>query len=311
MVLKIKDGATPTLEKVSDATNKTGKEVKQTSTRFTEFNSKLNLAIIAAKAAVVAFKAVAVPFANLAKESVKTGAQMEKFGSQLKILMGDAGAAQERLDELFKIGTTTPFQLEGLIEAEVNLRTLGVEAERVLPMVMDFAGTMQTDLASAAVEVGRAMQFGAGAVRSMGGRALATQVKIRTGMDPLKMSIKEFREELELALTDPKGMFKGGTQELASTFSGMVSNLQDAWFKFTKQISEEGAFDVAKETLRVMLELIDDNQDGLTIMARVISEGIVKGLLGAVEMTGILADSFIAVTGAIVDLSKKWTEMVL
>ena len=310
-IVRVRDDASGPIEDVSNSTKKAATSAGQSSTKFTALNSKLNLIAMGAKLAAGAVSSITRPMMQISKESISAGATMEKFGTQLEVLMGSSEAAQNRLDELFQIGATTPFELSGLMEAETNLRALGVNAEESLPLIMDFAGAMNVDVAQAAVEVGRAMQFGAGAVETIAGRALSAQVELTTGQNALKMSTEEFRKALVTTLTDPDGKFAGGTSKLAATFQGMVSNLQDAWFKFTKEVAEAGSFDAAKEVLRGMLELIDKNQDGLKVMARVISEGIVKGLLGAVKIAGVLADSFLAATAAVIDLSRKWTETVL
>ncbi len=310
-LIEMRDGASAPLKKVGKAADQSAKQANTATTKYTELSSKLHLMGLAAKAAMGAVNGVLKPMRALARGGIEAGAQMEGFETRLNVLMGSSEAAKDRLDELFRIGSTTPFELPGLIEAEVNLRALGVNAEETLPLVMDFAGAMGTDLASAAVEVGRAMQFGAGAVETISGRALRAQVELRTGADALKMSTEEFRGAMVATLTDPDGIFKGGTDKLAATFDGMLSNLQDSFFKFSKDIGDAGLFDTAKETLRAMLEFIDQNADGLRVMSRVISDGVVRGLLGSVKLAGFLLDAFLAVGAAIVDIAGKWTGMVL
>lgn len=310
-IVRVRDNASGPIEDVSKTTKGAAQSAEVAETKYTELASKFHLVGMAAAAAQKLISGIVGPLKKLGAEGIAAGAQMEGFETRLTVLMGSAADAEQRLNELFKIGTTTPFELPGLIEAEVNLRALGVNAEKTLPLVMDFAGAMGTDLASAAVEVGRAMQFGAGAVETISGRALRAQVELRTGADALKMSTEEFREAMIETLTDPDGIFAGGTEKLAATFDGMLSNLKDAFFKFSKDVGDAGLFDVAKETLRAMLELIDQNRDGLVVMSRVISEGLAKGLLGTVKMAGFLLDSFLAVGAAILDISKAYTEFVL
>ena len=310
-LIEMRDGASKPLKKVGKAAEESGKDAKGATLKYTELASKLTLLGMAASAATKVVSAFTKSFSAVTKGGIAAGAQMEGFETRLKVLMGSSAAAKERLDELFQIGSTTPFELPGLIEAEVNLRALGVNAEKTLPMVMDFAGAMGVDLASAAVEVGRAMQFGAGAVETISGRALRAQVELRTGADALKMSTEEFRQAMVETLTDPDGIFAGGTEKLAATFDGMLSNLQDAFFKFKKDVGDAGLFDTAKETLRAMLELIDQNAEGLRVMAQVISDGIVRGLFGSLKLAGLLLDSFLAAGAAIMQIAQKYTEVVL
>ena len=310
-LIEMRDGASAPLKKVGKAADQSAKQANTATTKYTELSSKLHLMGMAANAARGVIGAMVKPLRALAMGGIEAGAQMEAFETRLTTVMQDAAGAKERLDELFKIGSTTPFELPGLMEAEVRLRSLGVNSEEMLPLVMDFAGAMKVDLASAATEVGRAFQFGAGAVETMGGRTLRAQVKLAKGIDPLKMSVQEFQQAMVETLTDSKGIFAGGTDKLATTFDGMLSNLQDSFFKFKKDIGDAGLFDTAKETLRAMLEFIDQNADGLRVMSRVISDGVVRGLLGSVKLAGFLLDAFLAVGAAIVDIAGKWTGMVM
>ena len=299
-LIEMRDGASGPLKKVGKAADQSGKDAKTATTKYTELSSKLHLLGVAAKAVRGAVLAVVKPMKMLAVGGVEAGAQMEGFETRLKVLMGSSAAAKDRLDKLFQIGTTTPFQLPGLIEAEVNLRALGVNAEETLPLVMDFAGAMGVDVARAAVEVGRAMQFGAGAVETIAGRALRAQVELRTGGDALKMSTEEFREAMVATLTDKDGIFKGGTDELAKTFDGMVSNLQDSWFKFQKEIGDAGAFAVAKEILASVLSILSDSEAVTKRWAKMIAQGIVKGMILALGTMGRILETSN-------EFSKSWT----
>ena len=304
MVLELSDKATPALKRV-------GREMKDTTEKAKDLKISLGAVGTALKIGAAALTAASAGFAAVGVGAIKAGSQMEGFETRLTVLMGSTVDAKKRLDELFTIGSTTPFQLPGLIEAEVNLRALGVNAEKTLPMVMDFAGAMGVDLASAAVEVGRAMQFGAGAVETISGRALRAQVELRTGADALKMSTDEYREAMIDTLTDKDGIFAGGTQKLASTFGGLVSNLQDAFFKFQKQVSEAGVFKVAKETVIEILRVIGRNQDAMLVLARVVSEGLSKALLGSLKLMGKMFDMALALGAAFLDIGRKWTELVI
>lgn len=276
-LIEMRDNASKPLDNL-------GKTAAQTGTHFTELNSKVQLLVTGSKAAAFAIESIARPFIELGSAGIEAGAQMEGFETRLTVLMGSAGAAKDRLDELFQIGSTTPFELPGLIEAEVNLRALGVNAEKTLPMVMDFAGAMGVDLASAAVEVGRAMQFGAGAVETISGRALRAQVELSTGADALKMSTEEFREAMVQTLTDPDGIFAGGTDKLAATFNGMLSNLSDSFFKFRKEVGDADLFVTAKATLKVVLDLLDKNKAAVSDLASTFGKGLADAIIFVIDL---------------------------
>tara|TARA_Y100000361_G_scaffold35041_1_gene29469 strand:- start:2552 stop:4582 length:2031 start_codon:yes stop_codon:yes gene_type:complete len=291
-LIEMRDGASAPLKKVGKAADQSGKSAQGASTRYTELSSKLHLMGIAAKAAMGAVNGVLKPMRALAMGGIEAGAQMEGFETRLTVLMGSSEDARERLERLFEIGSTTPFELPGLMEAEVNLRALGVNAEEVLPLVMDFAGAMKTDLASAAVEVGRAMQFGAGAVETISGRALRAQVELATGADALKMSTEEFRAAMVATLTDEDGIFKGGTDKLAKTFDGMLSNLQDSFFKFKKEVGEADLFLTAKATLSVVLDMLEENKKAVSSLAQTFGKHLAKSMLFVIELMFKIAATF-------------------
>jgi hypothetical protein len=292
-LIEMRDGASAPLKKVGKAADQSGKSAKSASTKYTELSSKLHLMGIAAKAAMGAVNSVLKPMRALARGGIEAGAQMEGFETRLTVLMGSSEDARERLERLFEIGSTTPFELPGLMEAEVNLRALGVNAEEVLPLVMDFAGAMKTDLASAAVEVGRAMQFGAGAVETISGRALRAQVELSTGADALKMSTEEFRDAMVATLTDEDGIFKGGTDKLAKTFDGMLSNLQDSFFKFKKEVGEADLFLTAKATLSVVLDMLEENKKAVSSLAQTFGKHLAKSMLFVIELMFNIAAGFV------------------
>ena len=292
-LIEMRDSASGPLKKVGKAADQSGKDAKTATTKYTELSSKFHLLGMAAGAAKTAISSIAKPMNALARGGIAAGAEMEGFETRLKVLMGSSSEAKKRLDELFTIGSTTPFQLPGLMEAEVNLRALGVNAEETLPLVMDFAGAMGVDVARAAVEVGRAMQFGAGAVETIAGRALRAQVELKTGSDALKMSTEEFREAMVATLTDKDGIFKGGTQELAATFDGMVSNLQDAWFKFKKETGESDLFLTAKATLKTVLTLLDRNQDSVSGLADMFGKKLSGSILFVIQLMFKISATFV------------------
>ena len=283
-LLRIRDEASQALKDLGDEAGEAERKLEGADQGTQSMTASMVKATAVIGAAKMAFGALKTAFTEVGINSVKVGAQMESYETKLTVLTGSADVAQARLEELFRIGSTTPFELDSLIEAEVNLRALGVNAEETLPLVMDFAGAMGVDLASAAVEVGRAMQFGAGAVETISGRALRAQVELRTGSDALKMSTEEFRTELIKTLTDSEGIFAGGTEKLAATFTGMVSNLSDAWFKFQKEISEAGLFEAAQDTLVLILDTLGDNAEVTSQWAKIIGGSLAQGMLLFVEM---------------------------
>ena len=239
---------------------------------------------VALAGAQLAAKALAGAFKSVAVGAISVGADMQSFEVQLETLLGSSDAAAERIQTLFEIGSSTPFQLDQLVAAEVKLEAFGVTGDRARTAVMDLAAFMNGDLIGAADAVGRAFQGGAGAADILRDKGVLAMVELKAGIKPTELSLEEFRETLIDTLTDPNGKIAGGTAKLAETFKGLVSNLGDEWFKFQKEIADAGAFDAAQAALIEILRLIDDNRAELGEAAAFISEAIADGVALSLEI---------------------------
>ena len=286
MVLRLRDQASPAIRGAGDAANQAGKQAKKSQKNWANVAAKL--ALVAAGAAVVK-KAIGGMFTG-SKKFIEVGAQMEGFETRLEVLMGSSKLAKDRLDELFKIGSTTPFELEELVQADITMESFGVNASTMRMGIMDLSGALGGDLASASMAVSKSFGAGVGASDQLRERytLLFNDIKKRAAEMGDAKDIKVWQKAMTDALTDVNGVVAGGTAGLAKTFDGMISNLSDSWFKFQKDVADFGAFNVAKEILRTMLDLIGKNAEMSTRWAKVISGGVVEGMLLAMEALGAI-----------------------
>ena len=237
--------------------------------------TKMATGFAAAGAAAVAATAV------MAKGFIAVGAEVETAKGRLTTLTGSAEIAEQRLRDLYQLGSKTPFELGGLVEMETTLEAFGAHAPDWRDQVMDLAAAMNLDLAEAANAVGRAYSGGAGAADILRERGVLAMVETQKGIKATEMSLKDFRQALHDTLS-AEGI-GGATARLATTFSGLVSNLQDEWTKFQKQVADAGAFDAVKAAAAGTLDLMQQNEEAVSRIAKGISGGFVRGLLVAVD----------------------------
>lgn len=230
---------------------------------------------------------------------IGTGQEFEAAEARLATLLGSAGAAQQRMQELFSIASSTPFELGELVEADVQLEAFGASAEEWRGAVMDLAGAMGMDLTEAASAVGRAFTGGAGAADILRERGVLAMVELRSGVRAADMTVEEFRKELLATLTDPNGKFAGGAARLAKTFGGLVSNLQDSWTGFTKQVADATFFDSARAAVAEILDIMGENRAEVSAVAQEIGTGLTAALSMAAGGVGILVDGFDMVRASI------------
>ena len=263
---------------------------------------------IASKAGDVAGAALKAGFAAsvgaagaiglFAKGVLQEGAEFENLSVRLTTLMGSATLARDRMQELANIGKTTPFELPGIVEAEASLRGFGVDAEAVLPKVMDLSAALGLGLSDAAMSVGKAMAGGAGAADVLRERGVLAAIELRTGIKATNMEIGQFREELMTTL----GAYEGGTARLAATLDGQVSNLKDSWGDFQRQVADAGFYDASKAAIGELNRLLAENEETVSRIAQETSRWLKGSLMFAVKTVGDIAAGFLEMKLAITSI---------
>lgn len=238
----------------------------------------------------VGLTAVATGIAKTGYEAVQAASQMETFEVRLGTLMGSADGARARLEELYAFAATTPYNTEEIVGAEVTLRGFGAAAEEIMPGLIDFAATTGASLSQSAIDIGKAWNQGAVGLESDTAKILRKQVEMRTGLDATKMSLVDFRAAMLDTLNE--GMFAGGAARMSRTFEGMVSNLQDSWSGFLRDVGKGSElFDNVKGSLQAILDLIQNNQGLISSFAGEFGDRLWQGIrLSAIGAAG-LADA--------------------
>lgn len=279
----------------------------------------MGLMTAAATAAVTAVAVAAAGFAAFGAglgSVMEAGSQMESFETRLTTMMGSAKDAHERLQELVQFAATTPFDIPGVVGAEVTLQAFGADSKAIMKGLIDFAAGSGTELGQAAIDLGKAWNQGAVAMESDGAKMLRSMIQARTGIDATKMSIEDFREALQTELSI--GKFAGAAMALSTTWEGIASNMEDNWGSFKRAIADAGVFNNVKLFLGSMLNLINQNQEAIGKLASLISsalwEGfklIVQGVAEAIDLTEAWAFIVAKVAQALVQAGADYLRVTL
>jgi len=246
-----------------------------------------------------AIGAASTALVGLGASAVMQAAKFETLEARLATVLGGAGEGRRRLDELFSVASSTPFNLEQLVSADAVLESYGQNAGELRTAVMDLSGALGMDLEQSAQAVGKALTAGAGSADLLRERGVLAMVEMRTGMKATEMGAEEFRAALIDTLTDPDGKIAGGTERMSKTMAGLISNLQDEWTKFEMAVASEGTFDAAKAAARGLLDLIEDNRDTIQSIASTVGSSFVAALQTAISTAGLLVDGMDLVDMAI------------
>jgi hypothetical protein len=159
---------------------------------------------------------------------VQASSGFEDVKTRLVGLTGSVQGAEAAFDRFNAIASTTPFQLQDVVNAGAQLEAFGVDSKATLSALTDLAAFMGTNATEAASALGRAFAGGAGAADILRERGILQIIKDSQGIKDLsKITLPEFRKALINALADPDGRIAGSAERLSETFTGAMSNMQD------------------------------------------------------------------------------------
>lgn len=169
-----------------------------------------------------------------AKKSIGAAAEFEDFEASFVTLLGSVDAAEQRLDELEQFGTTTPFELPGVVKASKVLESLTqgtLSTGKGLTLVGDVAASADQPIEELAVHIGR-LYDGLQTGRAVG-ESLARLQELGLISGETRTQIEKLQAEgakgdqvwglAEAAL----GRFSGEMDRRSSTWNGMMSNFKD------------------------------------------------------------------------------------
>ena len=171
---------------------------------------------------------------------VKAASGFQDVKTRLVGLTGSVKEAEIAFKAFNKIAATTPFALDDVVNAGAQLQAFGVDAKLTLRATTDLAAFMGTTAVEAASSLGRAFAGGAGAADILRERGILQLIKDSQGITDLtKLTLPEFRVALIKSMTDPDGRISGSADRLSKTFTGAVSNMNDAITRFAAQIGDK------------------------------------------------------------------------
>ncbi|HYD66992.1 hypothetical protein [Azospirillum sp.] len=225
---------------------------------------------------------------------LRGAAESERQEAMLTTLLGSSAKAKESLGWVDGFAEKTPHTGGDLTEAFIRLTAHGIDAR---------AGALQA-VGDAAAATGRPVaQMTEAFTAAAGGRMdrlrdmVGGHAETRNGMVTYTVADQEGRQRVfEAAATDSKALqamvmevfkakgYTGAMDTLSQTWSGMWTRLTEAVSGFGQMIADAGAFDILKDKLHAVLDLIGRwKADGtLQTWAKGISDAF-TGAMQAVE----------------------------
>jgi len=221
------------------------------------------------------------------KSVIQSASGLESLKVRLKFLTGSVHDAGKAFDTMTGFASKVPFALEDIQKASPLLLTITDDIDELnglLEMTGDIAAVSGLDFVKTAEQLQRAMASGIASADLFRERGVASFLGFEQGVS---YSADETKKKLNEMWENNTTTAVGATKELAKTFQGQVSMMEDAWFKLKIQFSETGIFEMAKDVVLSITETLGDPKTAQTIQefgAGVVSVGKAMGDAVAVIM---------------------------
>ena len=264
---------------------------------------KLKDSVISVKGAIVGIGAGLV-----VKSFVNVGKNVEDLQVRLKQLFGSTQEGAKAFDVMAKFASKVPFSLEQIQNASGNLAVVSGDANRlskILEITGNVASVTGIDFQTTAEQIQRAFAGGIASADIFREKGVRDMLGFKAGATvSAEDTIKAFEK-----VFGKGGKFGGATDELATTFTGVLSMLGDSLFNFKKRVADADFFDAIKKEFKDLDDFIKENQDTfndiadaigfvLTGAVKVLSAGI-KGLAKATELLTGAYESLVSLVNKI------------
>lgn len=229
-------------------------------------------AAAAARLGAVAGAALGAGMVALGKGVIGTTAQFEAFETTLVTIEGSAEKARASMDWIARFARSTPYDVAQVTEAFIRLKSYGIDpvADGTLNKLGDTASAMGKTLMDSVEMYADASTMQFERLKSFGITASQEGNKVtftwsQNGKD-LTKTLTKSGDEIRRFLLDNFGQrFNGAMLRQSKTWSGMMSNLGDAWQDFQLRIGRGGFFESVKNRLANLLDYIGELDENGTL----------------------------------------------
>jgi phage tail tape-measure protein len=208
------------------------------------------------------------------KSIITTAAEVESLQVRLKFLTGstkDAGIAFKVMNEY---ASSVPFALADIERASPSLLTVADNVEdlnELLQITGDIAAVSGLSFDETAMQIQRAFAGGIASADQFRERGVSAFLGFEAGVS---YSADKTRNKIISMWRDGTTTAKGATDELADTFTGQVSMMQDAWRELKLVVADTGVFSEASNVIRGITEGLRDPafKDGVKVFSEKLLE---------------------------------------
>jgi len=227
----------------------------------------------------------------------------EQYMIILSTLLRSQAEGNRLFQEMQKYAARVPFKFMEIMESVTSLAGVmrgGVnEIKEWVPMIGDLAAAYKMTFRDTTSQIIRMYSAGAAAADMFRDKGVSTMLGFKAGV---AYTAEETRRMIMQAWTKLDSQFRGATAKLATTWSGLMSMIQDAWDLFKIAVMEAGVFKYLKDKVQLLIDKINEmkTSGAFNALAQTFSDKVVGGL----EKIWSHKDDIISVFKAIETASK-------
>ena len=222
---------------------------------------------------------------------VSTGKELENLQVRLKFLLKDTNEGAKAFDNMVKFASRVPFSLEEIQSGSGILATVTDNAkdlQQMLEITGNVAAVTGLDFRTTAEQIQRSFSAGIGAADLFREKGVRNMLGFQAGA---AVSIEATAEAFEKVF-GKGGRFGKATDELANTFEGTMSMLNDKVFTFKKTLLDAGFFAELKNQFGDLDDFLNENAEQLDLIAEKIGKDLANATIKAAEGIKLLVENF-------------------
>jgi len=275
-------GATSGLNEVQEEVEETEEKANSTREAFAQWGMILQGYQAALEGIQQVWSVLSAP--------LEVSGEFEQYNVQFEVMLGNAEAARQRMEELHEFSKTTPFELQEVASASVQLQTLTRGALATgdgLRLVGDVAAGTRQRIDELATWFGR-LYDGIQSGRAVGEAMMRLQ-ELGAISGDARGQIEEMiktnqdAEETWQVVTEAMSKFDGMMQKQSQTWGGLQSTFSDTTDAFLKEIGDR-VLPAAKETLTFLIDTastLTENFDTLMSIVKVTTPTVIAFTVAA------------------------------
>ena len=222
---------------------------------------------------------------------VSTGKALENLQVRLRFLLKDTNEGAKAFDNMVKFASKVPFSLEEIQSGSGILATVTDNAkdlQKMLEITGNVAAVTGLDFRTTAEQIQRSFSAGIGAADLFREKGVRNMLGFQAGA---AVSIEATAEAFEKVF-GKGGRFGKATDDLANTFEGTMSMLNDKVFTFKKTLLDAGFFAELKNQFGDLDDFLNENAEQLDMIAEKIGKDLANATIKAAEGIKLLVENF-------------------